>query len=305
MARGHQAHAPDFARHRTGCWCSARRSSGAPGRRRRRRASASSARTWCAVDGVTSTAACRPRRARARPEVMITNFRSSPRLGEQRRDPRAVAAIARFGLQRRADLARRAHVPRSPCWPPRGSRACAPTWRAAPVSGLPSCQKVSMKIESAAAEHRPRLLGREAEEGRHPAQHRVRDVPQRGLRGAARERLRRRGVEAVLQHVEVERAEVFGAVDLQLGDDRVELVDLVVREHLGLQLRRARERVAVDLQQVGQRHRVRRRVEVARRWPAGSAACCGCGGRRRPRAPGSCRRRRCRPSSRTRPPTGG
>mmetsp|Transcript_70457 Transcript_70457/g.166067 ORF Transcript_70457/g.166067 Transcript_70457/m.166067 type:complete len:326 (+) Transcript_70457:628-1605(+) len=109
----------------------------------------------------------------------------------------------------------------------------------------------------------PGFLGREAEEGRHPAQHRVRDLPQRGLGRAAGQALGRRGVEAVLQHVEVEGAEVLGAIDLQLGHHRVELVALEVGQDLGLQLGRAGQRIAVHLQQLGGGDGVRRRVEVA------------------------------------------
>jgi hypothetical protein len=44
------------------------------------------------------------------------------------------------------------------------------------------------------------------------------------------------GVQAVLQDVEVEGAQVLAAIDLQLGHDRVELVHLVVRQDVGLQL---------------------------------------------------------------------
>ena len=125
------------------------------------------------------------------------------------------------------------------------------------------------------AEHLPRFLGGEAEERRHPAQHRVGDVPERRLRRAPRRRLRRRRVEAVLEDVEVERAQVLRAEDLQLGDHRVELVDAVVAalEHaarrvqaaddLGLQLGGACQRPAVDLQHLGERHRVGGGVEVA------------------------------------------
>ena len=88
--------------------------------------------------------------------------------------------------------------------------------------------------------------------------------------------VRRRRVETVLQDVEVERAEVLGAEHLQLGDDRVELVDAVVAagedaargveraDDLGLQRRRARQRPAVDLEHVGERHGVGGGVEVAR-----------------------------------------
>jgi hypothetical protein len=125
-------------------------------------------------------------------------------------------------------------------------------------------------------EHLPRFLGGEAEEGRHPAQHRVADVPERGLRRSARARRRRRRVEAVLEDVEVERAEVFRAEHLQLGDDRMEFVGAEVAaaedaarrielaDDLRLQRGRAGEHPAVDLEHVGERDGVARGIEVAR-----------------------------------------
>ena len=86
---------------------------------------------------------------------------------------------------------------------------------------------------------------------------------QRGLRAAPRQRPWCRGVKAVFQHVEVERAQVFAAIDLQFGDDRVEFINLVVRQDVGLQLRCSRQRVAVDFQQLVKRHGVFGRVKVA------------------------------------------
>ena len=107
-----------------------------------------------------------------------------------------------------------------------------------------------------ARQHGPGLFGGEAEEGRHPAQHGVGDLVQRGLGAAARQALGRGGVEAVLEHVEVERAQVFRAIHLQLAHHGVELVDVEVLEHLGLEFGCARQGVAVDLQHLVQRHGV-------------------------------------------------
>jgi hypothetical protein len=76
---------------------------------------------------------------------------------------------------------------------------------------------------------------------------------------AALAAVRRAGVQAVLEHVKVERTEVFGAVHLQLADDRMEFVDVVVPQDLGLQLGGPRQGVAVDLQQLVGRHGVQRR----------------------------------------------
>ena len=125
-------------------------------------------------------------------------------------------------------------------------------------------------------------------------------VPERGLRRAPRRRLRRGGVEAVLQHVEVERAEVFAAEDLQLGDHRMELVDLVVaaaKTPVRSSCRRSRPAARPRAPAPSGRSRAARRAAPRRApgrsrwcWRAGSAACCGCAGRRRPRGRGSCRR---------------
>jgi hypothetical protein len=84
----------------------------------------------------------------------------------------------------------------------------------------------------AVAHDLPGFLGREGQEGRHPAQQRLGDLVERGLGRAACQALGGAGVEAVLEHVQVEAAQVFGAEQLQLGDHGVELVDLVVGQDL-------------------------------------------------------------------------
>ena len=289
-------------RRRTGCWCSGRTGSGAPGRGRRRRASASSARTWWRCWASTCTARPRPAPT-STAEVMRTNFRSSP---SEASSAWSSAGAASFTLA----------CSEEPTWPAartfsislltasRISRMRVHLARSA-SSG---CAQVAVDLGEdrlAVAAELPGLFGREAEEGRHPAQHRLRDVPQRRLRAAPRARAGRGGVEPVLQDVEVEGAQVLRAVDLQLGHHRVELVDLVVRQHLGLELRGAAQRVAVDLEQLGRAAPRPSRCRSRWCWRAGSAACCGCGGRHPPRGRGSCRRRRCRPSSRWPPPRGG
>ncbi len=90
----------------------------------------------------------------------------------------------------------------------------------------------------------------------------MRDVVQRGLRRASGARIGGRGVQAILQHVQIEAAQVLGAEHLQLGDHRVELVDVVMREDLALQFGRARERVAIDLQPFVDRYRMPSMVVV-------------------------------------------
>lgn len=76
------------------------------------------------------------------------------------------------------------------------------------------------------------------------------DLPERGLRTAAGQRLGRGGVEPVFEHVQVEGTQVFAAIHLQLGHHGVEFVHLVVRQDVGLQLGGAAQGVAVDFQQL-------------------------------------------------------
>src|SRR5262245_50336342 len=84
----------------------------------------------------------------------------------------------------------------------------------------------------------PELLGGEREDRRHQAHEAVRDVEKRLLRRAARLRLRAARVQAILQDVEVERAEVLGAEALQALRDEVELIAGVIAGHLVLHLTR-------------------------------------------------------------------
>jgi hypothetical protein len=82
------------------------------------------------------------------------------------------------------------------------------------------------------------------------------------LRRAARARIRRRRVQAVLEDVEVEAAEVFGAEGLQRLDDAVELVAFVIGDAAFLQLAGQRQRVAVDFQPLVDRQHVLAGVEI-------------------------------------------
>ena len=103
----------------------------------------------------------------------------------------------------------------------------------------------------------------------------MRDVVERGLRAAARQRFRRRGVEAIFQHVEVKRPEIFRAVHLQFGHHGVEFVDAKVAafkhlflrvpaaQNVLLQFGGAAQGVAVDFQQLVGGNGVGGGVEVA------------------------------------------
>ena len=115
----------------------------------------------------------------------------------------------------------------------------------------------------AVTKHLPGFFSGEAEEGRHPAQHGVGELPQRGLGAAARQAFGRGGVQAVFQHIEVKAAQVFGAEQLQLGDHGVEFVSLEVGQRVGLEFGRAGQCPAVDLQHLRRGHGVLGRVKVA------------------------------------------
>src|SRR5262249_59537788 len=92
----------------------------------------------------------------------------------------------------------------------------------------------------------PRLLAREREDRRHEARQRRKDVVARRLRGAAARIVGPRGVEAVLDDVEVERREVHGTEVVDRGEDRVELVLIVGAPGATGQGRQAGEGPALD-----------------------------------------------------------
>ena len=133
----------------------------------------------------------------------------------------------------------------------------------------------------------PDLFRRERQDRREPAHHRLGDPEHRGLRRAPRMALRRRRVEPVLQHVEIEAAEVDAAEVVHLLVDQVELVVAISRDDLFLQLLacattpsdRARPARPATPGRVPDRSR--------RDCRAGSARCYGCAGRTRRRASGS------------------
>ena len=74
------------------------------------------------------------------------------------------------------------------------------------------------------------------------------DLPQCGLCTAPCQAAGRGGVETVFEHIEVERTQIFGAVNLQLGHHGMKLIDLVMGQDFSLQRSGAAHGVAVDLQ---------------------------------------------------------
>src|SRR5467141_2452872 len=183
-------------------------------------------------------------------------------------EQRVVAAVGvevDLGLQRRADLARRAQLLDFL------AHGVAQLAQALPLrqqlrAVLRARQRMPGLEEHAVAalsgKHLPELLGGEAQDRRHQPHQAVGDVVERGLRRAPRQRVRLAGVEAVLQDVEAEGAEVLGAEPLELLRDQVELVALVIPGNLFLRARRHGERVAVDLEQLVDRHAVPGGLEV-------------------------------------------
>ena len=186
---------------RTGCWCSGRRSSDA---RHRAPTSVRQCQQRLALrarsDGEHGDGELVALATTVTADVMVTNFRSSPRSARPAMRGFGIRGDRERRLQRRADLAFRAHrldrlvrdlADRAQALPLRDQRGVA---RFEVPEGLDEDRH-----RLAGREHLPRLLGGEAEEGRHPAQHGVRDVPQRGLRRAAREGLLAARVQAILR----------------------------------------------------------------------------------------------------------
>nr|GEU28492.1 hypothetical protein [Tanacetum cinerariifolium] len=130
--------------------------------------------------------------------------------------------------------------------------------------GLRKDGLVAGRIRFGAGKDGPRFFRRERQGRGHHAQQALRDVPQRGLRRAARRRIHGRRVQAVLEDVEVEAAQVFRAVVLDLRVHGLEFILRVVLGDFFLQRGHVGQRVAVDFQHLLDRHGVLRMVEVRR-----------------------------------------
>ena len=105
---------------------------------------------------------------------------------------------------------------------------------------------------------RPHLFRREAHDGREQPHQRVEQAVKRRLRAAPRFRFRRRGVQPVLQHVEVDRAEVHRREGVHRVVDLMEFEVLVPDAAARHQVLRAQQDPLVDLGQLVGRHRVLR-----------------------------------------------
>ena len=87
-------------------------------------------------------------------------------------------------------------------------------------------------------------------------------MEQRGLRRAARDALFRRGVQPVLEQVEIEAAEIHHAEVVDLLVDQVVLVLAIGLDDFLVQRGGARQRPAVDGHHLLHRQRIRRRIEA-------------------------------------------
>ena len=177
---------------------------------------------------------------------MVTKRRSSPSEASASYDS-AGATIAHLRLQRRADAARTAAAPRAPSARPRARRGSSPIWRSARArrAGRAGCLATACVKIVASSGYSSRHASSAVNEriGAMQLQQRVADRGQRGLRGAARAAVARRRVQAVLQHVEVEAAQVLRAEVGEPLHGEVELVAIVVALHRArddLRLARAR-----------------------------------------------------------------
>ena len=79
----------------------------------------------------------------------------------------------------------------------------------------------------------PNFFGSEAHDGSEQPHQRFSDAPDRGLRAAAAVRLRRRNIEPVFEHIEIERAQVDDAEMIQTMIDFVEGKFVVRAPHVG------------------------------------------------------------------------
>ena len=108
----------------------------------------------------------------------------------------------------------------------------------------------------------PDFFGGVAQDRREPAHHRFEDVPDGGLRAAAGDVVGSDGVLAVFDDVEVETAHVHRTEVKELLVDEVELVVLVGGDDVVVQFVGAGEGIAVQCQQLFERHGVARGVEI-------------------------------------------
>ena len=108
----------------------------------------------------------------------------------------------------------------------------------------------------------PGFFRREAQDGREPAHHGLRQMIQRGLCRAPRRALRPGGVEPIFDDVQVEAAELHHAEIMNLLIDLVKLVISIGCHDVVLQVKGLRDHPLIDCHQVIEWHGVRFRIET-------------------------------------------
>ena len=121
------------------------------------------------------------------------------------------------------------------------------------------------RLGTLARQRAPDLLGGERENRSQPANHCLGDMPQRGLRRASRTTVRRRGVKAILEHVEIQTAQIHDAEVVDLLVDAVEVVIAIGGDDLSLQRSGARNSPAIQRNHFLHRQRIARHeaIEIA------------------------------------------
>ena len=108
----------------------------------------------------------------------------------------------------------------------------------------------------------PDLFRREAQDGRQPSHHRLRQVIQSGLRRAPRSAVRPGGVEPIFDDIEIETAEFDHAEVMNLLIDLVKLVIAIGRHDVVLQAKGLGDHPLIDGHQVIERYCMPLRIEA-------------------------------------------
>ncbi len=119
---------------------------------------------------------------------------------------------------------------------------------------MPGREEHGLRALPFAGQFPPDLLGGERQHRGEPPNHRLRNVVHRGLRRSARHAVAWRCVQAVLQHIHVEAAQID---DAEIVDGLVNAVERVLAisvQHLCLNLRRAHQRPAIEGEHVLRLH---------------------------------------------------
>src|SRR4029079_8920356 len=117
-------------------------------------------------------------------------------------------------------------------------------------------------VAVAAREMTPRLVCGKAQNGSKQAKQRVGNMVQSTLSRPSRQAVCACGVEPVLENIEVERTEIFGAKHMQLLRDQMELVATVVMQNRLLKLMRHSDRVTIEFHPLRHRDEILGRIKI-------------------------------------------